>query len=97
MFRGADRTLATKRHKKHKRIANRQLPIADLKNGEEAQENWQLAIGNRKYLKDKLGPELNITRVVALRGHQAESCVWGCRRPRIQAHACSKVRMIERI
>jgi hypothetical protein len=39
------RTLATKRHKT---IANCQMPIADLKNGKQAETNWQLAIGNRK-------------------------------------------------
>src|SRR5829696_794288 len=47
--------------------------------------------------KNKLRAELNIARVVALRRHQTKRCIRRCRRPGIQAHARSEVRMVERI
>ena len=48
-------------------------------------------------LKNKLRSELNVARVIALRRHQTESRIWRCRRARIQTHARSEVRVIERI
>ena len=48
-------------------------------------------------LKHELRSELDIARVVALRRHQTERCIRRGGGSRIQAHARSEVRMIERI
>ena len=51
----------------------------------------------KQILENEFGAELNVAGVVALRRYQTERGVGRSCRPRIQAHACAKVRMVESI
>src|SRR5829696_7879919 len=80
---------ATKRHDKHKGInhgeRHRAKNICVL-----VVPLWLIC-----FLKNELGAELNVARIVALRRHETESRVRCCCRAGIQAHSRSEVRVIE--